>query len=55
MLILPMLLVPFRPPKPENGLRNVDVAYGTQQDAAVLVLGPRGKTVALPLDAGFGG
>ena len=29
-------------------LRNVDVAYGTQQDAAVLVLGPRGKTVAAP-------
>ena len=39
----------------ERDLRNVDVAYGTQQDAAVLVLGPGGKTVAQPLDAGFGG
>ena len=32
----------------ERDLRNVDVAYGTQLDAAVLVLGPRGKTVAAP-------
>ena len=39
----------------EPDVRNLDVAYGTQQDAAVLVLGPGGKTVAQPLDAGFGG
>ncbi len=30
----------------ERDLRNVDVAYGTQQDAAVLVLGP-GERLAL--------
>ena len=39
----------------ERDLRNVDVAHGAQQDAAVLVLGPGRKTVAQPLDAGIGG
>ena len=37
----------------ERDLRNVDVAYGRQHDAAVIILGPPGKTVAAsPLDAG---
>ena len=40
----------------ERDLRNVDVAYGTQQDSAALVLGPpRERPWPLPLDAGFGG
>ncbi len=51
MLILAMLLVPFRAPKPENGIAQRR-AYGAQQDAAVFVLGPWGKTVAQPLEAG---
>jgi hypothetical protein len=38
-----MLLIPFRPPKPENEM----------QDAAVLVLDPRGKTVAAPPGCGL--
>ena len=54
MLILPMLVAPFSTTEArERDLRNVDVAYRTQQDAAVLVLGPGGKTVAQPLDAGL--
>ena len=56
MLILPMLVAPFSTTEArERDLGNVDVAYRTQQDAAVVVLGPGGKTVAQPLDAGFGG